>query len=159
MLLEVKHPEFKNHKVEVKIGGLFSGPKLIVNGSEIKKKNGCYSIPLSSEREMTIQLKYNILDPVPKVKIKERILEIAEPLTWFEYFWIVAQPILLGVLGGSVGVIFGCVAAVANGRIFRSDKSVIAKYTLSFLLTLGALLANFLIVFALLFVLHWQSMT
>ncbi len=140
MQLEVQHPAFKVQRLSVETARAFLGPRLLLNGTFLKKQKGRYTVKADSGAETTIQLKYNYLDPIPKIKIGEEVIEIATPLKWYEYVWI-GIPIALVGAGGAIGALCGLVAANSNGRIFRSDHSPIAKYGLSALMTLGALVA------------------
>jgi hypothetical protein len=140
MQIEVLHPEFKSQRITVEPAANFSGPKLLLNGTVVKKQNGRYIVTSDSGVETTIQLKYNYLDPIPKIKISDEVTEIASPLRWFEYFWI-GIPFVLVFTGGAIGGLCGGLAANASGRLFRSDRTSFAKYGLSALITIGAVIA------------------
>jgi hypothetical protein len=145
MQLEVQHPEFKSQRLTVETAGTFRGPKLLLNGTVVKKQKGRYTVTADSGAETSIQLKYNYLDPIPKIKIGENVTELASPLTWYEHTWI-ALPIALIVTGGAIGGLCGGVAANVSGRIFRSDRSLLAKYGLSALAMLSAVIAFIVLV-------------
>jgi hypothetical protein len=140
MQLEVQHPEFKSQQLTVETAGTFHGPKLLLNGTVVKKQKGRYTVAADSGAETSIQLKYNYLDPIPKIKIGEDVIDIASPLKWYEYTWI-ALPIALIVTGGAIGGLCGGMAANVSGRIFRSDRGIFAKYGLSALVMFGAVIA------------------
>ena len=57
-----------------------------------------------------------------------------------EYTWI-GIPVLLVFMGGAIGGFVGALGAVASGRVFRGSYSTAAKYGLSALIALGALVA------------------
>jgi hypothetical protein len=140
MQLEVQHSAFKQQRLAVETAGWFRGPRLLLNGNVIPKQKGCYTVKADSGAETTIRLKYNYLDPIPKVKTGEEIAELASPLKWYEYVWI-GIPIVLVFSGGAIGGLVGAMGAHASGRVFRSDRGSFAKYGLSALITLGALIA------------------
>lgn len=140
MHLEIQHPEFKSQRLTVESAGTFHGPKLLLNGMVVKKQKGRYIVTADSGAETSIQLKYTYLDPIPKIKIGEDVIQIANPLKWYENTWI-ALPIVLTVTGGAIGGLCGGVAANVSGRIFRSDRSLFGKYALSSLVMLGAVIA------------------
>jgi hypothetical protein len=145
MQIEVQHPEFKSQRITVEPAANFNGPKLLLNGTVIKKQKGRYIVTSDSGVETAIQLKYNYLDPIPRIKINDEVTEIASPLRWYEYFWI-SIPFVLVVTGGAIGGLCGALAANANGRIFRSDRTLFAKYGLSALITIGAVIAFMVLV-------------
>ncbi|MGA7749640.1 MAG: hypothetical protein WCA63_05785, partial [Gallionella sp.] len=77
MQLEVQHPAFKVQRLSVETARAFLGPRLLLNGTFLKKQKGRYTVKADSGAETTIQLKYNYLDPIPKIKIGEEVIEIA----------------------------------------------------------------------------------
>jgi len=140
MQLEVQNTAFETQRLKVETAGWFSGPKLLVNGVIVKKAKGRYTVTADSGAETMIQLKYIFLDPIPKIKIGEDLVELASPLKWYEYAWI-GIPIVLVFIGGAIGGLCGTVGAIASGRLFRSDRSSLSKYGLSALITIGAVIA------------------
>ncbi len=140
MQIAFPHPEFKTCRLVVETAGWLRGPRLLVNGARAKKQKGRYTVVSDTGRERQIQLKYNFLDPIPKIKIGDEISVLASPLKWYEYCWI-GIPIALIVAGGAIGGFCGALAASVNGRIFRADRGVVSKYLLSGALTLGAFIA------------------
>jgi hypothetical protein len=140
MQIEVQHPSFKTQRLTVETASWFRGPRLLVNGAVVQKKKGRYTVTSDPGAEISIQLKYNYLDPIPKIKIGDEVVELASPLKWYEYVWI-GIPIVLVFSGGVIGGLVGAVAANASGNVFRSDRSGAAKYGLSALITFGAILA------------------
>lgn len=144
MLIEVQHPSFKTQRLAVETAGWYRGPKLLVNSVPAQKTKGSYIVRNDLEIETTIQLKYNLLDPIPKVKINEETLELASPLKWYEYA-CVGLPLILVFTGGALGGLIGAISANASGKVFRGDRSLFAKYSLSVLISLGGLI-TFIIV-------------
>jgi hypothetical protein len=137
MQLEVQHPAFIVQRLSVETAGWLRGPQLVLNGTVVKKQNGRYTVVADSGAETSIQLRYNYLDPVPKLAIGDEIIELAKSLTWYEYVWL-GIPFVLVVSGGGLGGLVGLVAAHANGRVFRSERSSPAKYGWSALVTLAS---------------------
>ncbi|CCE25778.1 hypothetical protein [Methylotuvimicrobium alcaliphilum] len=142
MQIEIQHSAFKAQRLSVEVAGAFHGPRLFLNGTMVKKQKRRYTVTTDAGTEITVQLKYNYLDPIPKVKIGEEVVNIASPLKWYEYTWI-GIPFILIVTGGAIGGLCGGVAANASGRLFRSDRSSPSKYGFSALITLGAAIAYF----------------
>ncbi|MBC7750343.1 MAG: hypothetical protein H7Z73_01305 [Candidatus Saccharibacteria bacterium] len=103
-----------------------------------------------------IQLKFNFIDPIPKVKIDNEVIDVAPPLSWYEYVWI-GLPIVLMFIGGALGGMVGALFTNANGRIFRSERSGISKYGLSAALTISAFMS--FIILATLFQVFVSSFT
>jgi hypothetical protein len=147
--IEVRHPAFKSQHLAVETASsLFGGPKLLLNGAIVKRRKRLYPVTSDSGAEALVQIKYNLVDPVPTLKIGEETIKLVEPLQWYEYAWS-GLPILLVFTGGALGGLVGGVAAVANGRLFRSDRGAIAKYGLAGLITVSAAVAFFVLAVAL----------
>ena len=140
MRLELAHPAFKRQRLAVETAGWFTGPKLLLNGSIAGKRKGVYTVASDAGNGVPIKLKYNFLDPIPRVTIGDESAELAPSLKWYEYVWI-GIPVLLVFVGGAIGGFAGALGACANGRVFRSSYSAPAKYGLSALITAGAFVA------------------
>jgi hypothetical protein len=140
MRLELTHPAFKTRRLAIETAGWFTGPKLVVNGSVAEKRKGTYLVASDTGTEIPIKLKYNFVDPIPKVTVGGESIELAPPLKWYEYAWA-GIPVLLIFVGGAIGGFVGALGACASGRIFRGNHSAIAKYGISAVITVGALIA------------------
>src|SRR5882757_637987 len=130
MRIGIKHPAFKSRHLSVEQASFFSGPKLLLDGVVVKKEKGGYPVASDSGQQVMIQMRYNVLDPIPTIKIGDAAVELAKPLRWFEYAWI-GLPMLLVFAGGALGGFVGGGSTIVNGRIFRSDRSTAAKYALA----------------------------
>jgi hypothetical protein len=123
---------------------VFRTPKLLLNDAVVKKEKGRYSVTSDSGAEKLIQMRYNLVDPVPKLKIDGEAVNLLEPLQWYEYAWS-GLPILLVFAGGMLGGLVGGIATMANGRLFRSERGSIAKYGLAGLITVSAAVIFFVL--------------
>jgi hypothetical protein len=92
-------------------------------------------------------MKYNLVDPIPTLSINDQLVKLAEPLQWYEYGWS-GLPMLLVFAGGALGGLVGAYATVMNGRIFRSDRSLPAKYGLAGAVTVSGVLVFFVLAVA-----------
>src|ERR1700733_15213627 len=100
------------------------------DGAVINKEKGGYPVACNWSQSVQIQMRYNLLDPIPTIKIGDAAIALAKPLRWFEYAWI-GMPMLLVFAGGALGGFVGGGSTVVNGRIFRSGRSTLAKYSLA----------------------------
>lgn len=137
MQIEVQNSAFKKQRLTVLPASWFKGPQLLLNGTAAPRKWGRYKVADDSGNESVVQLKYNYLDPIPKVKIGEDVSQLATPLRWYEYAWIGA-PIILIFSGGAIGGLVGALGANASGKVFRSERGALAKYGLSAVITVLA---------------------
>lgn len=140
MKLEVQHPAFKARRLAVETAGFFRGPRLLVNGAPAERHKGRYSVLSDAGAATSIELKYNLVDPVPKIKIGDELVVLARSLTWYEYLWI-GIPIVLLFAGGALGGVIGALATYTSARVFRSDRSTAVKYGLTALISIGAFVA------------------
>jgi len=150
MRIEVRHPAFKRQHLSVETASVFSGPKLLLNGAVVKKVKGRYPVTSDTGAQKLIQMRYNLVDPVPTLKIDGEAANLAEPLQWYEYAWS-GVPILLVFAGGALGGFVGGVATMANGRLFRRQLGLLAKYGLTGLITAAAVMIFFVLAVALRF--------
>jgi hypothetical protein len=147
MRIEIKHPAFKSKRLSVETASIFASPRLLLNDVVLKRKGRGYRVAADSGQDLDILIKYNFLDPIPKVKIGDETIELAEPLKWYEYAWI-GIPMLLVFAGGALGGFVGAGSTVVNGRIFRSGRSEPAKYMLAALTTVTGAAVFFVIAVA-----------
>jgi hypothetical protein len=149
MRIEIQHPAFRSQHLSVETASsLFGGPKLLLNGAVVKRRQRRYPVTMDSGAETLIQMKFNLIDPVPTLKIDEETIKLVESLRWYEYAWG-GLPILLVYAGGALGGLVGGVATIANGRIFRSDRTTVAKYGLAGVVTVSAVVTFFVLAIAL----------
>src|SRR5207244_3317221 len=118
MDLLIKHEAFAGRRLAVRTAGFFKGPRLIIDGGEVKGKRLRFSLTDNSGHEREIRLKTNGLDPIPRVQIGAQTIELARPLAWYEYLWM-AIPIALVLVGGGLGALVGLVAGYSSARILR----------------------------------------
>jgi len=133
--ISIDHPELGPNKLEMKVSSFLGNPKLYYNGILIPKRNKTYSISEKLGKPFDIELKNNTLDVIPKVIINKTTIDIVEPLKLYGYIWM-ALPIILVLVGGALGAIFGIIAYKANISIFRSNKKVVEKYLFTLILNI-----------------------
>jgi len=152
MEFPIEHQDFAGRGLCVRAAGLFKGPRLLIDGAEVKGKRRKFSLRDNSGIEREIRLKFVIYDPVPKVEIDGQLIVLAQPLAWYQIVLIGLPVIVLIIIGATIagtggpyspalGFVFGSFAAIASARVFRSDRSTAAKYGLNTLVALGAAVA------------------
>lgn len=142
-------PGFENRQLCVETGGFWSGAKLLIDGEPAPKgpKRGQFSLRRLDGTEVIAQLRItNYLDPIPQVIIEGHSFSAVEPLKWYQWVWG-GLPFALVIIGGALGGLFGGIALVINGRMFRSNRNGWAKYLLSGAISLGAVIAYFVSAF------------
>ena len=137
--IPVQYEGFEGKRLAVRPAGWLSGPKLLVDGTPARREKGRYLVRNNTGNQVEVKLKYQ-LDPVPKIEIAGRVLELARPLRWYEYVWM-CLPLLLLFIGGAVGGLCGGGGVYVNAHIFRSDRSSVAKYLLTGVVSVGAVVA------------------
>ena len=122
-------PGFEGRNLTVKAAGLFSGPKIFIDGEPAGKgpKAGQLVLRRNDGSQAIARLRNNIIDPVPTITIDEKPVKVAEPLKWYEWLWA-GLPVVLVFVGGLLGGLCGGVAAYANGHILRSGLNGVVKF-------------------------------
>lgn len=138
MKIVVEHPAYNTELLEVETAGFLSSPQLLVNGSVVKKNKGKYSISSDSGEEILIELRYNFLDPVPRVKIGNDLIKLARSFVWYEYLWF-AFLFLSMVNIYPVGGLAAAIGAVMSARVFRGNYSNPKKLGFIALIFVGAI--------------------
>jgi hypothetical protein len=126
----IPHPGFEGRGLAVRLPGVFSNPKVVLDGAEVKGERGRFQLRDNRGGMVEAKLKSNFLDAVPRVEIGARVLELAPPLPWYAYVWS-ALPVVLIFVGGALGGACGALAAFVNARIFRSERGTAAKYAIT----------------------------
>ncbi len=140
MEYSVSHPFFERQQLAVRTAGLFKGAVLLLDGQPMKSKMGKYVIKNDAGDDTSVRIDANFIDPIPVVKIGTEVVRLAPAFSWYEYVWI-GIPVLLVFVGGALGGGIGVAAAYSNSRIFRSDRGTGAKYLLTGVTTVAALVA------------------
>ena len=151
-----EHPDFQGRGLVVRTTGLFGGTCLVLDGATVEGKRAKYPVRDNAGRSRVIKLKGNGLDPIPKVDIDGTIISLTRPLAWYEYTWM-GLLIILVFSGGALGAIFGLLATYSSARIFRSDRGTGSKFSLSGLVSLGAVAGFFVSVTVLQLVISWNT--
>jgi hypothetical protein len=138
--IPIEHPEFVGRKLFLQTASFFKGVKLILDGQEVEGKKSLFVIRGASGKDVELRVKGNHVDPIPNLEIDGVAVALAKPLEWYEYAWI-GLPIILAYHGGALGAAIGYAALSWSARIFRSDRSVAAKYLMTGGITLGAAIA------------------
>jgi hypothetical protein len=157
MEFPIEHQDFAGRGLCIRAAGFFKGPRLLIDGAEVKGKRRQFSLHDNSGIEREIRLKFVIYDPVPKVEIDGQLIVLAQPLPWYQIVLIGLPFIVLIIIGATIastggpqspalGFVFGSFAAIASARVFRSDRSTAAKYALNTLVALGAAVAFIVVV-------------
>jgi hypothetical protein len=133
----IDHEAFAGRGFGLRPRGVFRGPKLVIDGAEIAGKRGRFSVRDNAGNLVEIRLKANGLDPVPRVVIGDRTLQVARSLEWHEYA-VIAPSWVLVPLGGALGALVGFMATIASARVLRSDRPAAARLGLAATISVGS---------------------
>lgn len=137
MNVPIAHASFVRRPLSLQTAGWLKGPRLLAEGREVEGKKNKFEVRDDSDRTRVVQLKGRLLDPLPVLEIDGEALHLGRPLAWYEYVWM-GIPVVLVVAGGALGGAIGFAAAYSSARVFRSDRSPIAKYFVSGLISVSA---------------------
>ncbi len=141
MRYPLKLDGFEGQTLEVQPSGILSGPKLLVNGQPAPAgpKRGQMALRRNDGREVLVRWRPQVLGmDVPQLYVDGFVVNVAPPLPWYVWLWS-ALPVLLVLVGGALGAIAGFIAFAISTRIFRSSLPGLAKYGLSLLVSLLAI--------------------
>jgi hypothetical protein len=138
MQYPIKIEGFEGHQLAVTSEEFFSSPKLLLDGQPAPKgKNrGEFILHNINGTDSTVQLTsaYMGFDPVPRLSVAGKSIQIMEPVDRFEWAWS-GIPLILVIVGGVLGTLFGIVAFAFNVRVFRSQRSLLKKFLLTALIS------------------------
>jgi hypothetical protein len=137
---------FEGRQFYLKSAGLFSSPKLLIDGSPAPKgpKRGQFFLRRNDGREVVAQLRGQFIDPVPKVMIDGETISLVEPFKWYEWIWL-CLPLVLLFLGGAIGGFIGGLTAAINGYVFRSKMNGALRFILTGAISGAAVVLYFVI--------------
>lgn len=141
MDIPIALPGMEGQKLALRVN-TFTGAKLTLNGEQVARQNGLFSVRSNVGSTIAVRLKGRFLDPIPNLIVSGQTIQVMPPLAWYQYVWMTIPMVLL-FLGGAIGGLFGGLAAGFSSRIFRSDRSQGMKYALTGLISLGAFAAYF----------------
>ena len=121
-------------------GSIWRSGSIVLDGQRIKGRWGRYTLRDNQGREVSLRVRGNGVDPIPKIEVAGKVIHLAPPLRWYEYVWA-GLPLLLIHVGGALGAAVGAVALVWNATIFRSERTLARKYLTTAAITLGAAVA------------------
>ncbi len=151
MLYTVALEGFEGRDIAVELAGVFSAPRILVDGEPAPKgqKAGDVVLRRNDGRESVARLRTtNFLDPVPHLIVDDHSYQLVEPLKWYQWIWG-GLPIVLLFSGGALGALFGSVGVIINSRLFRSQMNPVLKYLATAGVSLGLGVAVFAIALAL----------
>ncbi len=147
MEIPINYPGFEGGALALRVAGFFSGPEIVLNGVPVKAAKGVTVVQDNAGKEVEIRIKAHYIDPVPKIEIGAESIQLARPLTWYEYVWM-GLPIILVSQGGALGALIGVGAIYSSARIMRSDAGTLKKYLLSGAISVFSAVCFFIIVSA-----------
>ena len=80
--MEIPIPDdaFRGRGLAVRTAGFFKGPRLLIDGTEANGRRQRYTVRDNTGREVAIRLRTNHIDPIPKVEIDSKTIELARRL-------------------------------------------------------------------------------
>jgi len=138
MQFPVKIEGFEGHHLAVTSDEFISNPQLLIDGQPAPsgQKRGEFILQRSNGTEANAQLTSSYLgfDPVPRLSVDGKIIQIMEPLERIAWVWS-GIPLILFFVGRILGTLFGILAFAYNVRVFRSQRSSREKYLLTALIS------------------------
>ncbi len=139
MQYPVKVEGFEGHRLAVTSDEFISNPRLLVDDQPASsgQKRGEFILYRNNGSKVIAQLTSTTMgfDPVPRLTIDGKVVQIMEPLDRFEWIWS-AIPLILFFTGGILGTLFGILGFAFNVRVFRTQRSLLQKFLLTTLISI-----------------------
>ena len=133
MTIQLDINGFEGQNIEVKPPSFFSGAQLLVNGSPAEKgpKRGQLRLQKNDGTDVIASWQPTMMGfDLPKLVVDGEVIEISEPIKWYEMAWS-AFPLLIIFVGGLIGGVIGFIGFTINAKVFRSDLHTIVKFLLT----------------------------
>ena len=120
--------------------------RLYQDGREIKRQgrfNPKYHITNTNGEQEEIKIVYG-LDFVHVVEFRGRKIDLEERLSTREYI-VGGLPVLLILLGGLIGALFGIIGATFNYNYMRKEKSFVKQLLVSLVVSVACYIAYFIL--------------
>jgi hypothetical protein len=144
MSYKVHMEGFEGQDIEVKTS-FWSGPKLLVNGQPAPKGSKRSEMLQSNDGKQVVarwKPQFMGLD-VPQLVVDDKVMNLVEPLKWYEWVWG-GLPLALVFVGGALGAVAGIVGVSINAKVFRKEMNSVLKYVVSSVVSILAVIAYFI---------------
>lgn len=111
---------FSNHKLAVRVQGFFRLPTLLIDDQE-QPRQKAYLLKNDQGEKIPLSLKADPYDPVPRLKVGDKVRNILPPLRWYEEA-LTGIPYVYILVSGLAGIVLGALTSQINGVILRSLK-------------------------------------
>ncbi|RME11548.1 MAG: hypothetical protein D6802_06535 [Ardenticatenia bacterium] len=145
MIYKVDIDGFAGQDIEVKTS-FWSGPKLFVNRRLAPKgsKRGEMLLQSNDGKRVVARWKQQFMGlDVPQLVVDEKVINLAEPLKWYQWVWG-GLPLAITFVGGALGAIAGIIGFTINAKVFRTDMNSALKYVLSAVVSISSVVAYFI---------------
>jgi hypothetical protein len=85
MNITISHSDFKTQLLEISIPGYFYAPRLLVNGSAVRRINGVYTVLNDGGHEVAIRLNSNLFYRLPQLLIEQDEIKIMCKAGWIQF--------------------------------------------------------------------------
>lgn len=155
MMIAIEHPEYVSRRLKVETAGWWHGPRLYQRGVPVPARRGLHLVTTDSGETAPVRLRWNFIDPVPRVRLGQRTLRLARPLRWFEYLWL-GLPLILVLSDGVVGGLIGACTLHCNGLLYRQQTVPWRRYLVTGACSAGAIaIGSFLSLLLRTLLHHW----
>ena len=130
MIYKFLLPDFPNAEFGLETSIWSGKSKLYMDDKpleQLKEKGTPFLIPTADGGVVKAYTRPALPDIIPVLEIDGVKYRIVEKLQWYQYA-LGALPILLVIVGGAIGGVFGAVGVVTNYNIFRGEGSETSKY-------------------------------
>jgi hypothetical protein len=140
----VEHNDFTKNKIKVTLKGFLLSPELSYEGEMKTLKKMQYELIDDNGNTRAVKVKYNPFDVSTTLVIDGEKVRLMDPFKPHEYVWT-CLPLLLIAFGGAIGGAIGAIAAIINGKFYRTIEPKRNKYIYTLAVTGGAMVSYFIL--------------
>lgn len=133
-------PGHSDLNLSLRLGGLFTGARILKDGIPLKKSKAVVLVPLADGSSLELKMKVGMDMYTPKILFAGQEIEVLPPLPVFWVVWAYL-PLLLIFVGGAIGGLCGGAAAAGTLSALRSDLPRGARIVIALLAPPVAFLA------------------
>ncbi|PRC94553.1 hypothetical protein [Solimicrobium silvestre] len=85
MDITISHQDFKTQLLEIRISGFFCSSRVLLNGVEVKRVQGVYTVLNDVGYEVAIELNSSLLNPIPIVRVDAEKINLANATEWSQF--------------------------------------------------------------------------
>lgn len=127
----IAHPDFTGREFHINEGGMLHGPSLWIDGAELQEGYRPVNVTDNEGRSRSVCIKEKDGFVGVMITVDGEEFVLTQPISQWALCWIFIPLLPLIILGGGLGAVIGMIAVVWNRHIFYSERTTLAKYSIT----------------------------